>query len=208
VNVADPVGRTAGWVLLMFLVAGCSLIFAQEGPGHPLTVETSLWMVAGLLMPESPDFYQVSLGYRLGAKDALFLNAITWKYGAPLGIPFGPDFESADEDYPGYVRGFGLGLAYQRFLWEGLYSALWVTPFLQRFYSDDDRYIQSGFQLFLQLQLGYQVQLAGERFYIKPALSFNCWPVNTSLPDAFEQKERGWPNYFLFEPHLNVGFRF
>jgi len=31
--------------------------------------------------------------------------------------------------------------------------------------------------------------------------------VNTNFPDAFKEKEKGWPNY-SFEPHLNIGFSF
>jgi hypothetical protein len=32
--------------------------------------------------------------------------------------------------------------------------------------------------------------------------------VNTNVPAAFQQKEKNWPNYQPFEPHLKIGFRF
>jgi hypothetical protein len=198
-------------VCLFALTLPWGLSLAAEAPagGEPrCTLETSAWMIANLL-PDPGDFYQLCLGYRLDEKSSLFLNGITWRYGAPLGIAmYDPSFESPDEDYPGYVRAFGLGLGYQRFVWKGLFASLYATPFLQNFYSSDDQRIQSGFQLYLQAQLGYQLDLFKGRMFLKPAVYINYWPVNTNFPDAFQQKERDWPNYQLFEPHLNIGFAF
>ena len=205
-----PFGRIISvfFFILSFL---CSFSLAAEEPDSdntPCQVETSLWMIANLF-PDPGDFYQLSLGYRLDEKNVLFLNGMTWKYSAPLGIPlYGPSFESPGEDYPGYVRAFGLGVGYQRFIWKGLFASFYATPFLQNFYTSDNHFINSGFQLFLQMQLGYQVDLFKGRLYLKPALSFNYWPVNTNFPDTFQQKEESWPKYQLFEPHLNIGFSF
>jgi hypothetical protein len=100
---------------------------AEEPDAAPCLVETSVWMLANL-MPDPPDFYQLSLGYRLDEKNIIFLNGLTWTYGAPLGIPFGPDFESTDEEYPGYVRAFGIGVGYQRFIWKGIFTTLTQRP--------------------------------------------------------------------------------
>lgn len=173
----------------------------------PCMVETSVWMIANL-MPEPPYFYQFSFGYQLDDKNSLFLNGLTWTYPAPTGIPmWDPQFESPDEEYPGYVRAFGLGIGYQRFVWKKLFASLYAIPFMQNFYASDDQFIQSGFQLYLQTQLGYQIDLFKGRLSIKPAIYANYWPVNTNIPDAFQEKEKGWPNY-SFEPHLNIAFHF
>ncbi|PKL09490.1 MAG: hypothetical protein CVV51_03490 [Spirochaetae bacterium HGW-Spirochaetae-7] len=200
---------TAGF--LFFLSLFCSFSLAAEEPDSgsmPCMVETSLWMIANLL-PDPPDFYQLCLGYQLDEKNSIFLNGITWKYSAPLGIPmWDPSFGSPDEEYPGFVRGFGLGVGYQRFVWKGLFASLYAVPFMQNFYTSDDQRIQSGFQLYLQAQLGYQINFLHGRFFIKPAIYMNYWPINTNFPDAFQQKENNWPNYQPFEPHLNIGFRF
>lgn len=189
-------------------IFGFSLAAEEFGrTNNPCQVETSAFMVMNF-MPDPGDFYQLSLGYRLDEKNVLFINGITWKYAAPLGIPWGPSKESPDEKYPGYVRAFGLGLGYQRFLWNGLFASLFATPFLQKFYANDDDFINSGFQLFLMGQVGYQIDLFKGRVYLKPAVSFNYWPVNTNFPENFQQKENDWPNYFCFEPSLNIGIRF
>ncbi len=197
-------------------VLGFTLLFFPGFPlaaeetvsdGYPCMVETSVWMVANLL-PDPPDFYQLSLGYQLDDKNSIFLNGITWKYPAPIGIPIWDSaFESPDEEYPGYVRAFGLGVGYQRFIWNGLFASLYAIPFIQNFYNGEDQHIQSGFQLYLQTQFGYQINLFKGRLFIKPAIYANYWPVNTNFPEAFKEKEKGWPNY-SFEPHLNIGFSF
>lgn len=197
-----------GCFCVVSFIVGFSLS-AEEigGTNNPCQVETSAFMVMNA-MPDPGDFYQLSLGYRLDEKNILYINGITWKYAAPLGIPWGPSKESPDEEYPGYVRAFGLGLGYQRFLWNGLFASLSATPFLQKFYTSDDDFINSGFQLFLMGQVGYQIDLFKGRVYLKPAVSFNYWPVNTNFPENFQQKENNWPNYFCFEPFLNIGIRF
>jgi hypothetical protein len=201
------------------IVAGFSLILAfscvftlaaeeSDSVKAPCIVETSAWMIANC-MPNPPDFYQLSLGYQLDEKNTLFLNGITWKYGAPLAIPmWDPKWESPSENYPGYVRAFGVGVGYQRFIWKGLFASLYATPFLQNFYTSDNELIQSGFQLYLQAQLGYQIDFFKGRFFLKPAVYVNYWPVNTNFPDSFQQKEKNWSKYQPFEAHLNFGFRF
>ncbi|MCY7358239.1 MAG: hypothetical protein LH609_12425, partial [Rudanella sp.] len=163
---------------------------------------TSLWSIRNLF-PESADFYELDYGYRITGNDALIVRAITWKYIAPLGIPYGPSFEAKEENYPGYVRAFGLGIGYQRFVWKGLFAAIHAIPFLQTMHETGQAKTQKGFQLFLQAQTGYRVNFSRQRFYIEPSVAFNHWPVNTNLPASFVPKEHKWPNYFLFEPHLN-----
>ncbi len=48
-------------------------------------------------------------------------------------------------------------MAYQRFVWNGLYSAAHALPLLQRYQDEDGRKIQNGFQLFMTGRVGYQV---------------------------------------------------
>jgi hypothetical protein len=200
--------------LIAFFIAvtfSCALSFAAEDKGSSLSpwmIESSMWMAANLA-PDPPDFYQLCIGFRLDEKNTLFLNGITWKYRTPLGITmWDPSFDSPDEEYPGYVRSFGVGVGYQRFVWKGLFASLYAIPFLQNFHAGDDRLLRSGFQLYLQAQLGYQIDLFKGRVFLKPAVYANYWPINTNFPDSFQQKEKNWPNYQPFEPHLNIGIRF
>ena len=37
--------------------------------------------------PEPPSFYQLNLSYRITKRDIIIVEAITWKYYAPLDIP-------------------------------------------------------------------------------------------------------------------------
>lgn len=160
---------------------------------------SSLFMLSNFF-PESADFYQLSYGYLLTKKDNIIAEAITWTYYEPLGT-----YGSSEEMYPGKVTAIGVGLGYQRFLWKKSFVTFVATPFLQKFY--DDTKIQEGFQLYLQLILGYRFEFFKKRWYVEPAYALKYWPVNTNFPPEFAEVESGEPNY-KFEPSLNFGFKF
>ncbi|UTW62432.1 hypothetical protein KFE98_20905 [bacterium SCSIO 12741] len=155
-----------------------------------------------------PDFVLLSAGKWLNRKNTLAIEAITWKYNAPLGIPYGPSYESPDEEFPGYVRSFGIGVAYQHYWWKGLYTAVHVTPFLQRYFDEDNHHIQDGFQLFTAGRLGYHLPLFKNRFYIEPSVACTFWPVNANMPESFQKVEDRWSNFFFPEPGLHLGVKF
>lgn len=135
------------------------------------------------------------------------MEAITWQYHEPLGIPWGSSKGSGEERHPGSVRSFGVGLAYQRFFWRGLYSAAHALPLLQHYQDENGGKIQNGFQLFLTGRVGYQIPLLRERAFLEPSVAATAWPINTNVPESFAAKERNWPRYFVFEPGLHFGWR-
>ncbi|MBN1116674.1 MAG: hypothetical protein JXA77_05700 [Bacteroidales bacterium] len=197
---------------LLIIVFGCTMTYSQttkqDSTYKKHFVSTSLWSVANLF-PDPADFYELNYGYRITHKAAISVNATTWKYWEPLGIPLMDDKKYAHtEDYPGYVRAYGIGIVYQRFLWKQVYSSIHANTFLQNFYDEQNEKNQSGFQLYLQARIGYRLELFKKRFFLEPSLSFNYWPINTNFPASFLEKEKNWPNYFLFEPHLNFGICF
>lgn len=172
-------------------------------------VSTSAFMLYNVFPTDDPPrFYQVNYGHRLTEKDAVIVEAITWQYFAPLGIPYGPSYTDKDEFFPGKVRAYGVGLAYQRFLWKGLYTTLHATPLLQKYLSEEEETIQKGFQLFVTARIGYHLEVFRNRIFIEPSVAFTSWPVNTNMPESFRVMERKWPSYFLFEPGLHAGFQF
>jgi len=158
--------------------------------------------------PDPPSFYQANLGYRVTKKDAISLEAITWAYRAPLGIPYGPSFGLKTEEYPGRVRGSGVGVAYQHLFWKGLYAQAHALPLWQRYSDRNGKKIQDGFQLFTTLRTGYQVKLRSDRWFIEPSVAVTAWPINTNVPPAFAAADKKWNRYFLFEPGLHFGRRF
>jgi len=170
-------------------------------------IGTSTFMLLNL-GSNSGDFYQLDFGYWLTRKDAIILTAKTWKYLAPLGIPYGSALGAKEMEYPGYVRAFGIGADYQRMLWKRLFSIVQVQPFFVSYNNQNKTKIQNGFQLFLALRLGYHIDLFKNRFYLEPSVAFNYWPIYTNLPPSFAAKENKWHNYFLFEPGLNFGIKF
>lgn len=204
-------------IVLIFSLLMLGVVNAQEElsdqPGKQDSTHRQHFMGSSLFVlanfsSDSPSFYQLDYGYRLTQKDAILIEAITWKYHAPLGIPYGSSHEDPDESYPGSVRAYGVGVGYQRFLWKSFYSTVHATPFYQRFVNAENKKIQEGFQLFLQLRFGYHMEFFNNQFYLEPSVAFNYWPINTNFPASFAKIESKWPNYFLFEPGLNFGINF
>lgn len=170
-------------------------------------IGSSMFML-GNLFPDPPSYYRLDFGYRITSKDAIIIQPLTWKYPAPLGIPYGASFGDKTEEYPGSVRAFGLGFGYNRTLWKGLFLGVYAAPFSLKYMDTDGNKIQNGFQLFTQFQIDYHFEFFKKRFYIEPGITFNYWPINTNIPVSFKIKEDRWPNYFLFEPVMNFGINF
>ncbi|MFC2152221.1 hypothetical protein ACFLSE_06800 [Bacteroidota bacterium] len=200
---------------ILILILSISQIFSQDLSktdsvstkvekqkiNHRHSIGSSLFML-GNFSADPPDFYQLSYGYRLTKKDNIIVEAITWKYSEPLGT-----YGHSDEFYPGKVKAYGVGLGYQRFHWKNLYTTIEPTFFLQQFYDTDNTKIQKGFQLYLQVILGYRFEFFKKRIFIEPAYALKYWPVNTNFPEDFAAIEKGTPKY-TFEPSLNFGFKF
>jgi hypothetical protein len=200
--------------ILVFMIGFLSLgaLFAQPAPQdaspfYRCFVGSTAFML-GNLASDPPSLYQLNIGYRITPKDVVSLEAITWTYHAPLGIPFGPSWGDKSEDYPGSIREYGIGVVYQRFLWQGLYASLQVLP-LKRIYRDEDnKTIQKGFQLFSTLRIGFQIPLFKNGFFLEPSIAATFWPVSTNVPPAFSDKDAKWNRFFLFEPGLHFGLNF
>ncbi len=175
-----------------------------------LFIGTSGFVLVNLIPNQEnpPDFFQLNFGYWVTGKDVLSLEAITWKYNSPLGIPYGPSYDDPAEAYPGYVREFGLGIAYQRFLWKGAYAATHMLPLYQIYVDTGTNTSQKGFELFLTLRVGYHFKVLKKRIFIEPSIACTYWPINANVPERFSVVEQKWPNFFLFEPGLHLGFKF
>ena len=198
------------FVCIIFFVENPALLAQtvnQDSTYRRHFIATSVFVLANFL-PDPPSFYQLNYGYRLTAKDVVSIEAITWTYHAPLGIPYGASHGSLEESYPGSVRGIGLGLSYQRYLWKNFFSAVHATPFVQTYRNHIRERIQNGFQLFCTLRFGYHLKLFRNRFFLEPSIAATYWPINTNMPESFVKVERRWPNYFLFEPGLHFGVKF
>lgn len=171
-------------------------------------IGSTLFVLATPILDPSPEYFQLNYGYRITEKDVISFEAITWKYSGPLGRPYGPDYDDEGSNFPGHVKAFGAGLAYKRFIWKGAYAQIHSTAFKQNYLDMDNKKIQSGFQLFNTLRLGYHIDLFKKRFFIEPSIAMTSWPINTNLPDSFQVEEDKWNKYFLFEPGLHIGINF
>jgi hypothetical protein len=171
-------------------------------------IGSTMFMLGNISSVNRPDFVQLNYGYRVTGKDAISLELKTWKYAWPIGIPYGKSFQAPDEEFPGYIREYGFALAYQRFLWKGLYAGVHVMNAWQTFVNDNGNKIGNGFQIFNTYRVGYHVKLFEDRFFIEPSLAITHRPYHTKMPDSFKQIDDRWSKFFFGEPGLHFGFNF
>lgn len=182
----------------------------NERPSRKYFIGSSLFMLANLNLNDNnpPNFYQLNFGVRVSSKDAISIETKTWKYGWPIGIPYGDAFEAEGEGFPGYIRSHGVALAYQRFLWKGLYTAVHAMNSSQKYYDLNNLKIQNGYQLFMTYRLGYHIELFNNRFFVEPGLALTHRPIETNQPESFKVVNDKWPNTFFPEPGLHFGIKF
>lgn len=156
--------------------------------------------------PEPPRYYQLNLGYRITPKDVVSIELITWNYYEPQGVPWNE--KQTAPNFQGSVQAIGAGLAYKRFLWSRSYVQIHSTAFRQNYLDESGDKIQSGFQLFNTIRVGYQFRFLKNRLFLEPSIAMTFWPINTNLPESFQVEENKWNNYFIGEPGLHFGYNF
>lgn len=173
-------------------------------------VGSTLFLLGNLAATNPPDFAQINLGYRITGRDVITLEPKTWKYAWPNGIhPFlNNAYGKPEEKFPGYVREYGLSVAYQRFLWRGVYAEVNVMPTLQDFVNENGKKIENGFQLFNTYRVGYHIKLFKDRFFIQPSLAITHRAYHTKLPHAFKPFDDKWSKFIFGEPGLHFGVNF
>lgn len=171
-------------------------------------VGSTMFLLGNLAAANRPDFVQLNFGYRITGKDVITLEPKTWKYAWPNGIHpfFNKSYGKTEEEFPGYIREYGFSVAYQRFLWKGLYTEFNVMPGWQTFVNVDGKKIGNGFQLFNTYRVGYHIKLFKDRFFIQPSVAITHRAYHTKLPDGFKQKDDKWSKFVFGEPGLHFGF--
>ncbi|MDI9309326.1 MAG: hypothetical protein QM535_03830 [Limnohabitans sp.] len=172
-------------------------------------VGSTLFLLGNFSKVNPPGFAQLNLGYRITRKDVLSLELITWKHAWPLGInPFyNKNYGKPEEKFPGYIREYGVGLAYQRYLWKGLYVAIHATSMWQTFKNENGTKIDNGFIIFNTNRVGYHIKLFKDKFFIEPSLGVAGRAYYTEMPAGFKEKDDKWPKWTP-EPGLHFGYNF
>ena len=179
-------------------------------PKHKFSVSTP-WLTFNNFGPEKTNthHYEFHFGYKLTPKDKIGIKMATWKMFAPMGMPMKEQLKFNESNfYPGRLRENGLGVTYQRILWKGLFTTVEILPQLKTYLDENDKKIGNGFKLYTSYHLGYNISLFKNRLFIEPQIHCNYWPIDTNVPQGFEEKEHKWNNYFLFEPNLYIGINF
>ena len=201
------------WIGLALVLAGSLQVNAQyakqDSSYKRWFVGTSLFVLLGNLdNTNPPNFAQLNIGYRITGKDVITLEPKTWKYAWPNGIHpfFNKSYGKLEEKFPGYIREIGISLAYQRFLWKGLYAELNVMPTWQTFVNVNGKKIDNGFQFFNTYRVGYHIKLFKDRFFIQPSIAITHRPYHTKMPDGFKQLDDKWSKFVFGEPGFHFGF--
>ena len=170
-------------------------------------VGSTLFMLANLVADNNPPgMLYLNLGYRITGKDVISVELKTWKYGWPIGIPYGRSFEAEGEGFPGYIREHGVSLNYQRFLRKGLFAQVDVMPAFQTFVNENREKVDNGFQIFNTYSVGYHVKLFNDRFFVQPSIAITHRPYQSRMPDSFKQVDDRWPRFFYGQPGLHFGY--
>lgn len=199
-------------VLVLFMASSSQLkaqYAKQDSTFKKYFVGSTFAMLGNFIEKNNPEFVQLNLGYRLTGKDVVSLELKTWKYAWPLGIPFtGGSYEAPETEFPGYIREYGFALAYQRFLWKGLYAGVHVMNAWQSFFDEEGNKIDTGFQLFNTYRLGYHFKFFNDTFFFEPSLAITHRPYHSEMPDAFKQMDDQWSKFLIGEPGLHFGLNF
>ncbi len=201
---------------VVFLLAGSvqvSAQYADTDSSYKKFFVGSTFLMLGNFIPDDPnppDFIQFNLGYRITPNDVVFLEFKTSKFNWPLGMPWEEivDEQRAQYNFPGYVRQYVLGVAYNRFWWKGLFTGVHAMNAFQTYRNENNTKITNGYTLFMTYRLGYQINFFENRFFFEPSIGLTHWPVKTHTPESFKLKENKWPNYFGYEPGLHFGYNF
>ena len=169
----------------------------------------SLFLLGNFSKLNPPGFAQLNVGYRITRRDVLSLELITWKHAWPLGInPFyNKSYGKPEEKFPGYIREFGIGLAYQRYLWKSLYVAIHAMPMWQTYKNENGDKVDNGFIIFNTYRIGYHIKLLRDNFFIEPSIGIAGRAYYTEMPSGFREKDDKWPKWTP-EPGLHFGFNF
>ena len=199
-----------GFILMFTVSLQLNAQYVKEDTSYKKCfVGSTFFMLGNFAKVNKPDFVQLNLGYRLTGKDVVSLELKTWKYAWSLGIPpYGEFFEAPEEEFPGYIREFGVAVAYQRYLWKGLYTGVHVMNAFQKFVDEDGQKIDNGFQIFNTYRVGYHFKLFNDRFFIEPSIAITHRPYHTEMPEAFKQMDDKWNKFLLGEPGLHFGYNF
>lgn len=199
-----------GFALMMMCAPHLKAQYAKtDSTYRKCFVGSTLFLLGNLSTTNPPGFAQLNLGYRLTRRDVISLELITWKHAWPLGInPFyNKSYGKPEEKFAGYIREYGIGLAYQRYLWKGLYVAVHVMPMWQTFKKENGDKLDNGFIIFNTNRIGYHFKLLKDRFFIEPSVGIAGRPYYTEMPAGFKEKDDKWPKWTP-EPGLHFGYNF
>lgn len=197
------------FITALFIFSITQVSAQSDSTERKYFIGSTAFMLGNFSKINNPEFVQLNLGYRINPKNSISIELKTWKYAWSLGIPaYGKDFEAPEEEFPGYIREYGVAFVYQHFWWKGLYNAVHAMNAHQTFVDEDGKKIKNGYQLFMTYRLGYQFKLFKNRFFLEPSIAITHRPFHTEMPKSFKVWDDKWSKFLFGEPGLHFGYNF
>ena len=195
-------------ITTLFILSTTQVKAQSDSTERKYFIGSTFFMLGNFAKNNKPDFVQLNLGYRINPKNSISIELKTWKYAWPLGTGFYQNFEKPGENFPGYIREYGVVLAYQHFWWKGLYNAVHAMNAHQTFVDENGKKLKNGYQLFMTYRLGYQFKFFKNRFFLEPSIAITHRPFHTKMPESFKVWDDKWSKFLFGEPGLHFGFNF
>lgn len=199
--------------VLLALAAPLAVTHAQssheDSTQRKFFVGSTLFLLANAVPDNNPpQMVYLNAGYRVTRKDIVSLEFKTWKYGWPIGIPYGKSFEAEGEGFPGAIREIGVSLNYQRFAGQHWFAQVDVMPAFQSFLDERGKKFDNGFQIFNTYSIGYRLTVFKDRLFFDPSIAITHRPYQSRMPDAFKRVDDKWSRFFYGQPGLHFGYNF
>jgi hypothetical protein len=156
--------------------------------------------------------YELHVKYACTPKERFGLKFTTWSLFQPMGILWWDGLldklETESEFYPGRLKETGLGISYQRLFENRVFVTVEILPQLKTYLNEQNQKITNGFKLYTSYHVGYHIPMFKNKLFIEPQLHCQYWPIDTNTPQGFNELDKKWKNYFLFEPNIYIGFNF
>lgn len=211
-------------IFIVFTLASFSAYAQENSPEGKETEVTHKWRVSiPYIVPDeiiygygkrtSIQMVELHVKRNLDNKNIIGVKFATWRLFQPMGITWWDGvvekIDSGSDYYDGYLRETGIGVSYQRMLWNGLFASIEVLPQIQTYTDLDGNKIRNGFKLYNSYHLGYHFTIGKKkRFFIEPQVHVNQWFFDNNSPEGFKEFDDKYGNIFLFEPNIYFGFNF
>ncbi|PIB30702.1 hypothetical protein BFP77_03845 [Maribacter sp. 4U21] len=199
--------RSTITIILTLCLLGLQAHYDYEDEANKRCFVGSIFTMLGNLLPdERQNYVQLYLRYRITEQDVVSVEAKTWRYFKPLGIPYDEACKNPEEYFPGLIRKKGFALAYQSFFNKGLYATVHLMSAWYDFIYTNEVKFDNGFQNFNTYRLGYPIKLSKRTFFMERSIAITYRRHLMEMSEAFKRQDGKWSKSLFAGPGLHFGY--